>query len=33
VLGTYGYNHGEPIDRAPHDRLIGSLAELDALIA
>ena len=33
VLVTYGYNHGEPIVRAPHDRLIGSLAELDALIA
>ncbi len=33
VLVTYGYNHGEPIDRAPHDRLIHSLAELDALIA
>jgi phosphoglycolate phosphatase len=33
VLVTYGYNHGEPIAQAPHDRLIGSLAELDALIA
>jgi phosphoglycolate phosphatase len=33
VLVTYGYNHGEPIDRAPHDRLIGSLTELDALMA
>jgi len=33
VLVTYGYNHGEPIEHAPHDRLIGSLAELDALIA
>ena len=28
VLVTYGYNHGDPIDQAPHDRLIGSLAEL-----
>lgn len=28
VLVTYGYNHGEPIAQAPHDRLIGSLAEL-----
>ena len=28
VLVTYGYNHGEPIDRAPHDRLIDSLAGL-----
>lgn len=28
VLVTYGYNHGEPIDRAPHDRLIDSLAVL-----
>ncbi|WP_332741249.1 phosphoglycolate phosphatase [Hydrogenophaga sp.] len=30
VLVTYGYNHGEPIALAPHDRLIGSLAELTA---
>lgn len=28
VLVTYGYNHGDPIDQAPHDRLIGSLSEL-----
>ncbi|RJP66396.1 MAG: phosphoglycolate phosphatase [Comamonadaceae bacterium] len=28
VLVTYGYNHGDPIAQAPHDRLIGSLAEL-----
>ncbi|WP_297755016.1 phosphoglycolate phosphatase [Hydrogenophaga sp.] len=28
VLVTYGYNHGEPIDQAPHDRLIDSLADL-----
>lgn len=28
VLVTYGYNHGEPIAKAPHDRLIGSLEEL-----
>ncbi|QIM54055.1 phosphoglycolate phosphatase [Hydrogenophaga crocea] len=33
VLVRYGYNHGEPIAHAPHDRLIDSLAELDALIA
>lgn len=32
VLVTYGYNHGEPIAQAPHDRLIGSLADLPALI-
>jgi len=28
ALVTYGYNHGQPIERAPHDRLIASLAEL-----
>ncbi|MFW5333035.1 phosphoglycolate phosphatase [Hydrogenophaga sp. ZJX-1] len=28
ALVTYGYNHGDPIADAPHDRLIGSLAEL-----
>jgi len=28
VLVTYGYNHGDPITQAPHDRLINSLAEL-----
>ncbi len=28
VLVTYGYNHGDPIDQAPHDRLIGSLEDL-----
>lgn len=28
VLVTYGYNHGDPIDQAPHDRLVGSLADL-----
>ncbi|QHE88258.1 phosphoglycolate phosphatase [Hydrogenophaga sp. BPS33] len=28
VLVTYGYNHGEPIEQAPHDRLITSLADL-----
>lgn len=33
VLVRYGYNHGEPIAQAPHDRLIDSLTELDALIA
>ncbi len=30
VLVTYGYNHGDPIDQAPHDRLVDSLAELAA---
>ncbi len=28
ALVTYGYNHGDPITEAPHDLLIGSLAEL-----
>lgn len=28
ALVTYGYNHGDPIAEAPHDRLIGSLVEL-----
>jgi phosphoglycolate phosphatase len=28
VLVTYGYNHGDPIEQAPHDRLIHSLEEL-----
>jgi phosphoglycolate phosphatase len=28
ALVTYGYNHGDPIAEAPHDGLIGSLAEL-----
>ena len=28
ALVTYGYNHGDPIAAAPHDRLIGSLTEL-----
>jgi phosphoglycolate phosphatase len=32
ALVTYGYNHGEPIEQAPHDLLIGSLAELDHLL-
>lgn len=27
-LVTYGYNHGDPIADAPHDRLLDSLAEL-----
>lgn len=27
-LVTYGYNHGQPIAAAPHDRLLDSLAEL-----
>lgn len=30
VLVSYGYNHGQPIADAPHDALIGSLAELPA---
>ncbi len=29
VLMTYGYNHGEPIEQAPHDLLLGSLTQLD----
>lgn len=33
VLVTYGYNHGEPIARAPHDRLIDSLADLLPVLA
>jgi phosphoglycolate phosphatase len=28
ALVTYGYNHGEPIAQAPHDRLLDSLAAL-----
>jgi phosphoglycolate phosphatase len=28
ALVTYGYNHGEPISQAPHDRLLDSLAAL-----
>lgn len=28
ALVTYGYNHGEPIERSPHDRLVNSLADL-----
>lgn len=28
ALVTYGYNHGEPIEGAPHDRLLDSLADL-----
>jgi len=32
ALLTYGYNHGEPIEQAPHDLLLGSLAELDHLL-
>lgn len=32
ALVTYGYNHGQPITEAPHDLLIGSLAELDHLL-
>lgn len=27
-LVTYGYNHGEPIAQAPHDRLIDALADV-----
>ena len=33
ALVTYGYNHGQPIAQAPHDALLGSLAELSGLIA
>jgi phosphoglycolate phosphatase len=29
VLMTYGYNHGEPIEQAPHDLLLDSLSQLD----
>ena len=32
ALVSYGYNHGEPISQAPHDLLLGSLAELDHLL-
>lgn len=28
ALVTYGYNHGQPIASAPHDRLLDSLAQL-----
>ncbi len=28
ALVRYGYNHGEPIERAPHDLLLDSLADL-----
>lgn len=28
ALVTYGYNHGDPIAEAPHDWLLGSLADL-----
>lgn len=28
ALVTYGYNHGEPIEGSPHDRLVHSLADL-----
>ncbi len=33
VLMTYGYNHGEPIEQAPHDLLLDSLAQLDHFLA
>lgn len=33
VLMTYGYNHGEPIEQAPHDGLLDSLAALDHFLA
>jgi phosphoglycolate phosphatase len=33
VLMTYGYNHGEPIEQAPHDLLLDSLAQLDHFFA
>ena len=32
ALVTYGYNHGQPIEQAPHDFLLGSLAELVHLL-
>ena len=32
ALVRYGYNHGEPIERAPHDALLDSLAALDRLL-
>ncbi len=28
ALVTYGYNHGQPIAQAPHDLLLGTLADL-----
>ncbi|WP_291012762.1 phosphoglycolate phosphatase [Hydrogenophaga sp.] len=28
ALVTYGYNHGEPIERSPHDRMVHSIADL-----
>jgi phosphoglycolate phosphatase len=28
ALVNYGYNHGDPIEQAPHDQLLGSLIEL-----
>ena len=33
VLLTYGYNQGEPIEQAPHDLLLDSLAALDHFLA
>ena len=33
VLMTYGYNHGEPIEQAPHNGLLDSLAALDHFLA
>ncbi len=32
ALVTYGYNHGDPIAEAPHDWLLGSLADLRAAL-
>jgi phosphoglycolate phosphatase len=32
ALVTYGYNHGDPITEAPHDLLLGSLADLLAVL-
>lgn len=32
ALVTYGYNHGEPIAQAPHDRLIDSMIEVAELL-
>jgi len=28
ALVTYGYNHGEPIDQAPHDWMLNALSDL-----
>ena len=33
ALVTYGYNHGQPIEQAPHDCLLHSLADLTSWLA